>query len=591
MSGYRALLVRYLRPLKAQAAALAVLLLASIGLQLVQPQILRAFIDAATTGTDADYLRNAALLFIGLAIVQQAAAVLATYFSERVGWSATNALREDLMLHCLRLDLAFHKARTPGELIERIDGDVNALATFFSQLVVQIIGNALLFAGVVIVLARDDWRAALGLMVFGAVCFGVMTRLRTISVPYWRRQREASADLFGYIEERLGGTEDVRSSGAESYVLHRLYPRLKQRVETMVIARIVGSSQWSVPNMIFAFWNVAAFIYVGWLYRQGQLTIGSGFLILHYVGISFRPLRVISQQMEELQKASAGFVRIKDLVAERSALASGDDSLRLPAGPLAVEFDRVTFRYDDTEGDDTVLNEVSFSLWPGETLGLLGRTGSGKTTITRLLFRFYDPTAGTLRMGGVDAARLSPPTIRERIGLVTQDVQLFRATVRENVTLFDEAIDDARIAGAFEDLGLSGWFRALPDGLDTLLGAAGGGLSAGEAQLLAFTRVFLRDPGLVILDEASSRLDPATEMLIDRAVERLLRDRTGIIIAHRLSTISRVDKVLILEHGRTVELGARDTLVADPSSRLSDLLRAGLERVDGEPARAEAVPA
>src|SRR5688500_4172103 len=341
MGGYWALLSRYLRPLRAQPAALSVLLGVSIVLQLVQPQILRAFIDAATSGTTLDYLRNAARLFIGLAIVQQAAAVFATYCSEQVGWSATNALREDLMLHCLRLDLAFHKARTPGELIERIDGDVNALATFFSQLVIQIVGNALLYVGVVIVLARDDWRSALGLVVFGVLCIAIMTRLRHVSVPYWRRQREASADLFGYIEERLGGTEDVRSSGAESYVLHRLYPRLKRRVETMVIARIMGASQWSVPNALFALWNVAAFVYVAWLYRQGAMSIGTGFLIMNYVGISFRPLRIISQQMEELQKASAGFVRIKDLVAERSALVSGEPAVLLPPGPLAVEFEGV----------------------------------------------------------------------------------------------------------------------------------------------------------------------------------------------------------------------------------------------------------
>ena len=588
MGGYRSLLSRYLRPLKAQTAALSVLLLVSIGLQIVQPQILRAFIDAATTTTTAEYLRNTALVFIGLAIVQQAAAVLATYFSEQVGWSATNALREDLMLHCLRLDLAFHKARTPGELIERIDGDVNALATFFSQLVVQIVGNGLLFFGIVIVLVRDDWRSALGLVIFGVLCVAIMTRLRLISVPHWRRQREASADLFGYIEERLGGTEDVRSSGAESYVLHRLYPRLKRRVETMVIARIVGASQWSIPNALFALWNVAAFVYVAWLYRQGAMTIGTGFLIMNYVGISFRPLRIISQQMEELQKASAGFIRIKDLAAERSTLVTGDGEVQLPAGPLSVEFDDVTFRYDDAEGDDTVLNDVSFALRPGETLGLLGRTGSGKTTITRLLFRFYDPSGGVVRLGDVDTARLTPPVIRDRIGLVTQDVQLFRATVRENVTLFDDRIDDAKIIAAFDDLDLSAWFRALPDGLDTILGAGGGGLSAGEAQLLAFTRVFLRDPGLVILDEASSRLDPATEMLIDRAVERLLLNRTAVIIAHRLSTISRVDQVLILEHGRTVESGRRATLAADPGSRLATLLRAGLEHADQLP---EAVPA
>lgn len=407
-----------------------------------------------------------------------------------------------------------------------------------------------------------------------------MTRLRHISVPYWRRQREASADLFGYIEERLGGTEDLRSSGAEGYALYRLYPRLKRRAQTIVIARIVGASQWAIPNLLFAFLNVATFIYVAWLYRQGSLSIGTGFLIVHYVAISFRPLHVISQQMEEFQKASAGFVRIKDLAAERSTLITGDDSVNLPVGPLSVEFDDVTFRYDDAEEEDRVLDHVSFELRPGETLGLLGRTGSGKTTLTRLLFRFYDPTGGALRLGGIETSRLTPPAIRRRIGLVTQDVQLFRATVRENVTLFEEGVDDAHILSALDDLGLTAWYRALPDGLDTILGAGAGGLSAGEAQLLAFTRVFLRDPGLVILDEASSRLDPASEMLIDRAVERLLRDRTGIIIAHRLSTISRVDKVLILEHGHAVESGLRASLAADPSSRLAALLRAGIEHPD-----------
>jgi ATP-binding cassette subfamily B protein len=236
----------------------------------------------------------------------------------------------------------------------------------------------------------------------------------------------------------------------------------------------------------------------------------------------------------------------------------------------------VTFGYRDSEGDQLVLEGVSFRVQPGHTLGVLGRTGSGKTTLTRLLFRFYDPAAGTVRLGGVDTRELSPRLVRERIGLVTQDVQLFRATVRENVTLFDDTVDDARIVEAFEDLGLGGWYATLPEGLDTVLGA-GGGLSAGEAQLLAFTRVFLRDPGLVILDEASSRLDPATERLIDGAVDRLLSGRTGIIIAHRLATITRVDSVLVLERGRVVEHGPRDTLARDPQTRLARLLRAGLE--------------
>lgn len=583
---FRNLLTRYLRPLAPQVAALAALLLVSIGLQLAQPQVLRSFLDSVTGGVSSPgFLRDAAVLYIGLALVQQAASVVATYFSERVGWSATNALREELMLHCLRLDLSFHTARMPGELIERIDGDVTAMANFFAQFIVQIAGNVVLFFGVVAVLWLEDWRAAAGLLLFGAMALTFMIRLRGVTVPYWRSSREASADLYGYIEERLGGTEDIRSSGAESYVFHRLYPRLKRRIQTTVIARIVGALQWTVPNLLFNVWNAMALVYVAWLYRQGNATIGTCFLIMNYVGISFRPLRMISQQMEDFQKASAGIIRVGDLMAERSALVTPSDGVRLPPGPLAATFEGVSFSYRDTVGsggDEYILDDISFELRAGEVLGLLGRTGSGKTTITRLLFRFYDPTGGTIRLGGVDAATVAPPRIRERIGLVTQDVQLFRATVRENVTLFDDAVEDAHILHAFDDLGLSSWFGALPQGLDTVLGADGG-LSAGEAQLLAFTRVFLRDPGLVILDEASSRLDPATERLIDQAVERLLRNRTGIIIAHRLSTVARVDTVLVLERGQVWEHGSRERLTANPESRLSALLRAGLEHLDEAP--------
>jgi ABC-type multidrug transport system fused ATPase/permease subunit len=226
---------------------------------------------------------------------------------------------------------------------------------------------------------------------------------------------------------------------------------------------------------------------------------------------------------------------------------------------------------------DAVLQDVSFRLEPGTVLGLIGRTGSGKTTISRLLFRLYDPAAGAIRLGGVDLRDARRDDVRARIGMVTQDVQLFRATVRENVAFFDGGIDARRILAALDGLGLAEWCRSLPQGLDTVLGAGGQGVSAGEAQLLAFTRVFLKDPGLVILDEASSRLDPATERLIERAVGRLLAGRTGIIIAHRLATIERADEVMILEHGRVAEYGRREALARDPGSRLAALLRAGLE--------------
>ena len=212
-------------------------------------------------------------------------------------------------------------------------------------------------------------------------------------------------------------------------------------------------------------------------------------------------------------------------------------------------------------------------------MGVLGRTGSGKTTISRLLFRLYEPSQGSVVLGGADIRDVGIEELRRRVGMVTQEVQVFQATVRENLRMFDDGIPDSEIVRTISELGLEHWLRRQPGGLDTELAPGGGQLSAGEAQLLAFARVFLKDPDLVVLDEASSRLDFVTERLTQRAVKRLMENRTGIIIAHRLETVMDVDDVMILENGRIQELGSRRDLVGDSDSRLSQLLRTGLEEV------------
>ena len=285
------------------------------------------------------------------------------------------------------------------------------------------------------------------------------------------------------------------------------------------------------------------------------------------------PLFQISRQINDLQKATAGFKRIEALFRTDTRIREGRENL--PAGQaLGVEFDRVTFSYFQ---GDPVLRDVNFRLEPGRVLGLLGRTGSGKTTLTRLLFRFYDVDSGEIRMGGQDLRQVRLQGLRQKVGMVTQDVQIFKASLRENLSLFDESIDDEQLLKAIEELGLGPWFSSLPEGLDSTVSS--GALSAGEAQLLAFARVFLKDPGLVILDEPSSRLDPATEARIDRAVQKLLEGRTGIIIAHHLGTVEKVDEIMVLQGGQIVEHGARAELVRDPNSRFSQLLSAGLEKV------------
>src|SRR6266540_2005416 len=598
---YWELLITYLRPQRRRVLALAVLLLASIALQIANPQLLRYFIDTAQNPqSELRALYMAAALFIAIALTTQLLALAATYVSENVAWSATNHLRGDLALHCLRLDMAFHKARTPGELIERIDGDVTALANFFSQFVIRVLGNVILMFGVLIVLLIEDYRFGLAMTVLAALLFVALLGVQRAVVPFWAKARESSAALFGFIEERLSGTEDIRSSGAIDYTMNRLYERSRDRLHNERRAAVIGSSAWMTPLLFFAI-------------------------------------------------AGAGIVRVQELYSMQPSLADGHSEL--PASALAVEFDAVTFAYNDdqpqritpalsgAEGNkeqttpfqeprtenqelleslrsdaslaanlepsaeeldgngvitavasfsilnsqfstpDTVLQDISFRIAPGRTLGILGRTGSGKTTLTRLLFRLYDVSAGAIRLGAADIRSVKLDSLRQRVGMVTQEVQLFHATVRENLTFFDPSIPDERILSVLKELELLPWYQSLPNGLDSMLAAGSGGLSAGEAQVLAFTRVFLREPGLVILDEASSRLDPATERLIERAVDRLLADRTGIVIAHRLATVMRADDILILEDGRIREYGELEALRHDPESRFAELLRTGMEEV------------
>lgn len=594
---YWRLLVSYLKPQWVLVMLLAVLLFGDIGLQLANPQLMRRFIDTVQTGESTDTLPWLALLFIGVALVQQIVSVLATYVSENVSWTATNALRADLAEHCLHLDMSFHNAHTPGEMIERIDGDVTALANFFSQFVIQVLGNILLLIGVVVLLFREDWRVGLALSGFSLITLAVLARFQNIAVPHWTAERQASADLFGFLEERLAGTEEIRSSGAQAYVMRHFYRLMRQLTNKSLKAALMVNLLLNTSFLLFTLGNAVAFAVGAWLFQAGALTIGAVYIIFHYTNMLERPIRQIARQIEDLQKAGAGIARIQELFRVQSKIQAVSPAPLsgpfLPDGALQVVFRNVSFGYDDAvfsqdnplrnNGKDLVLSDISLQLAPGTVLGLLGRTGSGKTTLTRLLFRLYDPDSGTICLGdrnGVRDIRQVPLIdLRQRVGMVTQNIQLFHASVRDNLTFFDERVPDQQILHVIGEMGMWEWYQSLPEGLDTELESGGGGLSAGEAQLLAFTRIFLQDPGLMILDEASSRLDPATEHLIERAVDKLVQGRTAIIIAHRLETVQRADEIMILEDGSIGEYGPRLELAKNPASRFFHLLQTGLEEV------------
>jgi ATP-binding cassette subfamily B protein len=572
---YARLLVTYLRPQRARVAALAALMLASIALELAGPQLLRRFLDAATGGAGADELLLLAVLFLGTTLLDQGLVAVITYIGEGVGWTATNAVRADLLRHCLRLDLAFYNRYTPGELIERIDGDPTALADFFSRFVLYVLWAALFTAGVLVLLLREDWRVGLALTLFTAVALAVLYRVRNLATPAWGAEREASTRLFGFLEERLAGLIDLHANGAQAYVMRRFHELARRRFQRRRRATLLGGLTFSVTSALVLGGYVLAFGLGATLYRAGAITLGTVYLIFHYTEMLRLPLELMTREVQGFQQAAAALARIDALAHTRASIAPtpAGRPASLPPGPLTVELRRVSFRYG--QGQDLALAEVSLTIPAGATLGVLGRTGSGKTTLSRLLFRLADPQGGVIRLGGVDLRRVPPAAVQRRVGLVTQEVQLFHASVRDNLTFFNPAVPARRLEAVIEQLGLAAWYRALPAGLDTPLLAGRGGLSAGEAQLLALTRVFLKDPGLVILDEASARLDPATEGLVEQAIDRLLAGRTALVIAHRLQTVERAGRLLILEGGRVVEQGVPADLAADPASRFARLRRTG----------------
>ncbi|OFW66520.1 MAG: helicase [Actinobacteria bacterium RBG_16_68_21] len=576
---YWRLLNRYLRPLRARVIVLAVLLFTGIAFQVLNPQLIRRFIDRAQQGAELGELLTLAVWFMVLAVGYQLLNVTATYFAEQVGWTATNEMRARLAEHLLDLDMSFHKTKTPGELIERIDGDVTTLSNFFSAFVIHIIGNGLLVLSIVALMWREHWIIGLAMTGFASLAMYGMIRLQAIAIPWWREVRAKRASFFGFLGEQLGGTEDIKANGAVPYMMHRFTLLHREWLPLEVRGRFGFSLLWATSIAVYVFGLGLVFGLGSVLLHDGAVTIGSVYLVFYYTDMIRHPIDQIRTQMEDLQKAGAGIARVQELFNATTQLPETGEAF-LPSGPLAVDFDRVDFSYRDEQSDgEIVLENLTLHITEGRVLGVLGRTGSGKSTMARLLTRLYDPVDGTLHIGGIDLRDVDRADRRARIGMVTQEVQLFRATVRENVTFFDDTVPEDRIWSVLFELGMGDWVSSLPLGLDAMLESGSGGLSAGQAQLLAFARIFLKDPGLVILDEASSRLDPATEMLIERAVSRLLADRTGVIIAHRLATVERADDVLILERGRIVEFGPRELLAADPASRFSALLRTGMEEL------------
>jgi ATP-binding cassette subfamily B protein len=577
---------RYLRPEGGKLAATAFFLFSGTAAQLVSPLVVRQFIDAAVSGSAHVALGRLWLLagvFIGAAILAQLLLIGSTFFSEQLAWAATNRMRQDIAAHALGLDMAYHNATSPGDMIERVDGDVAALANFFSQFILQIVGGALLLAGILAILFRQDVRIGAALGAFALITVVTLHSMRNFASAEWERVRNAFSGFSAFLEERIAGLDDIRANGGGVHAMGIYAGLTRELAVSNVAASRRGIWLYLIAAGLFSAGFATALAFGAQLYLEHAVTIGTVFMFTQYAGMMAMPMITIGQQLQQFQTAAASLSRIGALLKVTPTLTDGEGVAWTHARADAprVAFEHVSFSY---RKDAPVLRDLSLTIEAGTVVGLLGRTGSGKTTVTRLLFRLYDPQAGEITLDGQDIRWATLAELRGRIGLVTQEVQLFDASVRDNATLFDPGVADERIIEVLTDLGLGAWLARQPSGLDTVL-VAGGGLSAGEAQLLAFARVFLKDPGLVVLDEASSRLDPASDVLIERALDKLLGGdghhprRTAIIVAHKLATVRRADRIAILENGRLLETGDPRALEADEGSAFAGLLREGLERV------------
>ena len=555
------------------AALLAIVLIGGTALQLVPALVLREYLDRVGLGggSAAGSAVVAAGWFVLVSLAVQALGVLEGYLAGWLAWTVTNELRVEVTAHVMDLEMAFHTEHLPGELVERIDGDIGQLSNFMSRFLIFVVSQGLLLIALASGLAIVDWRIGLTLLPVSVLAFLVIRRFSRTGRATWLGLSRARAAFTGYLTERLDAVPDLAGNGATAMVNAATRAKADDVARADVRADIRGSIVlWAVTSFL-AWLATGTALWWSWeLYTAGAITVGTAFLVFTYTQQMITPLDMLTFQNQDYQAAAVAVSRVQELLAipPRPVIA---DPLAFPAGPVDLELRSVDFGYRPGE---LVLHDIDVRLAAGRTLGVVGRTGSGKSTIARLVTRLYEPTAGTVLIGGADVARIEEDELRRGVGVVPQEVQIFAATVRDNLTLFSGTDQDSDLVQVLDAVGLGDWLDRLPRGLDTQIGSGGHGLSTGQEQLMSIARVLLRDPQVVILDEASSRLDPMTEQQVQGAAARLLNGRTSVVIAHRLSTLDAVDDILVLERGRIVEHGRREDLAAEAGSRFSALLAA-----------------
>ena len=562
---------------------MASLVMLSSAIQVLMPRLIGAVIDGASLGRSLGDLYFLAAIFVAGGVAVQVLGVTEAYLGADLGQLATNSVRADVTRHLLTLDREFFASNSPGTLIERVDGDTALLSGLFGRLTLEVAQGVLILSGVLVMTASTSPLIAAILVVILLLAWGTLRAGHSRGSPIRIARQAASADLFGFIEERIAGIDDTRAGGAVKYAQGRLEAYLNRWFRATF--RSVAWNGFAGATITIAVGAMLAAVFVigGFGLVNGTLSPGNLIALVAWVDILRRPVEAFGRQAQELGQAAAGASRLAELLALRSSRASSTNSTNVQfedhggnwaegSAPLGISMENVTFTYEN--GEQPAVSNLTFELPPGGFLAVVGHTGSGKTTLGRLIAREVETGRGIIKIGSrdawVDLATVPEVQLRRMVAVVNQDVALFHASVRDNVTMFDPEVPDAAVMSALDRVGLGPWLASLPDGVATHLSPAGGreqshgriggrvgtgGLSAGESQLLALARVFLGNARLVVLDEPAARIDPVTEVRLIDALDALARDRTVMVIAHRPSTIGHASHVAVMEAGCLVAFG------------------------------------
>jgi ATP-binding cassette, subfamily B, bacterial len=547
-----------LRPQARRVAGALAMVVLWTGTVLAGPYLVRYGIDHGINEGDAGALNAAVAGYVVVAILAYVTNRIQITLISRVGEDFLRRLRIRVFDHLQRLSMPFYDRSKAGVLVSRMTSDVDSLAELIQLGLAMFVSNALLLVVSVIVLTSVSWQLML-------VCMLALPPVIIASIKFQRDSNDAYLDVrdrigstLSHLQEGIAGVRVVQAFAREEVEVGRFERGNRELYDSHM--RSVAISAWYLPVIELAGWGTTALALGvgGWWVHEGMLTVGTVAFFVLTLSNLFEPVQQLSQLFNMVQSAGAGLHKLYELLDTPVDVRERPGAVDL-AGAGDVDVNRVSFAYGD---GPTVLRDVSLRIPAGTRLALVGPTGAGKSTLAKLVARLYDPTAGSVRLGGVDLRDATLASLRGRIVVIPQEGFLFNGTIRDNVRLARADATDAEVDDALRAVGAYERFAALPEGLDTEVRERGSRLSAGEKQLVSLARAALADPAVLVLDEATSSLDPGTEVLVESAVDRLLEGRTVVVIAHRLSTSERADVVGVVDGGELVELGTHADLVA-----------------------------